>query len=65
MMQATVKRVLPIVPLEHIFIATNREYGPLIKEQLPGLPSVKYHRRAQRQKYRSLHWSGGGAHAPA
>jgi mannose-1-phosphate guanylyltransferase len=39
MMQATVKRVLPIVPLEHIFVATNREYGPLIKTQLPGLPA--------------------------
>lgn len=39
MMQATVKRVLPIVPLEHIFIATNREYGSLIKEQIPGLPA--------------------------
>ncbi|MBI1882127.1 MAG: mannose-1-phosphate guanylyltransferase [Chloroflexi bacterium] len=37
MMQATVKRILPIVPLEHIFIATNREYGPLIKEQIPSL----------------------------
>lgn len=38
MMQATVKRVLPIVPLEHIFVATNREYGPLITAQLPKLP---------------------------
>jgi mannose-1-phosphate guanylyltransferase len=40
MMQATVKRILPIVPLEHIFVATNREYGPLIKEQVPGLPAA-------------------------
>jgi mannose-1-phosphate guanylyltransferase len=40
MMQATVKRALPIVPLDRIFIATNREYGPLIQEQLPGLPSA-------------------------
>jgi mannose-1-phosphate guanylyltransferase len=38
MMQATVNRVLPIVPYEHIFVATNRTYGPLIKEQIPGLP---------------------------
>jgi mannose-1-phosphate guanylyltransferase len=38
MMQATVNRVLPIVPFEHIFVATNRVYGPLIKEQVPGLP---------------------------
>lgn len=40
MMQATVKRILPLVPLEHIFIATNQAYGPLIKEQLPGLPAA-------------------------
>jgi mannose-1-phosphate guanylyltransferase len=26
--------------LEHIFIATNQAYGPLIKEQLPGLPTA-------------------------
>ncbi|GAB4420905.1 MAG: mannose-1-phosphate guanylyltransferase [Anaerolineae bacterium] len=39
MMQATVKRVLPIVPLEHIFIATNREYAPLIRAQIPGIPA--------------------------
>lgn len=38
MVQATVNRVLPIVPFEHIFVATNREYGPLIKEQVPGIP---------------------------
>jgi mannose-1-phosphate guanylyltransferase len=40
MMQATVKRVLPLLPLENIFVATNREYGPLIREQLPGLPAA-------------------------
>jgi len=38
MMQATVRRVLPIVPVERIFVASNREYGPLIKEQVPDLP---------------------------
>jgi mannose-1-phosphate guanylyltransferase len=38
MMQATVNRVLPITPPEHIFVASNREYGPLIREQLPALP---------------------------
>jgi mannose-1-phosphate guanylyltransferase len=37
MMQATVNRILPIVPAENIFIASNREYGPLIKEQVPEL----------------------------
>lgn len=38
MMQATVNRILPLVPFEHIFVATNREYGPLIKKQVPGIP---------------------------
>lgn len=37
MMQMTVKRILPLVPVENIFVATNREYGPLIKQQLPNL----------------------------
>lgn len=37
MMQATVNRILPIVPAENIFIASNREYGSLIKDQVPEL----------------------------
>ena len=37
MMQATVNRILPIVAIENIFIATNQEYGRLIKAQIPGL----------------------------
>ncbi|HEX9923766.1 MAG TPA: mannose-1-phosphate guanylyltransferase [Anaerolineae bacterium] len=38
MMQATVNGILPIIPIENIFIASNRVYGPLIKEQIPDLP---------------------------
>jgi mannose-1-phosphate guanylyltransferase len=38
MMEATVQRVLPIVPHEHIFVATNQEYGALISRQIPELP---------------------------
>ena len=38
MVQATVKRILPIIPVEHIFVATNRQYGPLIKKQVPDMP---------------------------
>ncbi|MFN8458038.1 MAG: sugar phosphate nucleotidyltransferase [Anaerolineae bacterium] len=37
LMQMTVKRVLPIVPIENIFVATNRNYGPLVKQQVPEL----------------------------
>lgn len=38
MMQATVNRVLPIMPYEHIFVATNHEYAVLMNEQIPGIP---------------------------
>jgi mannose-1-phosphate guanylyltransferase len=38
MMQATVNRVRPIVPAEQIYVASNREYGALIRAQLPELP---------------------------
>lgn len=38
MMQATVNRILPIIPVENIFVASNRAYGPLIKAQVPELP---------------------------
>jgi mannose-1-phosphate guanylyltransferase len=35
MMQATVERILPIMPVENIFVATNHNYGSIIKEQIP------------------------------
>ena len=38
MVQATVERIRPIIPLENIFFATNHDYGKLILEQVPGLP---------------------------
>lgn len=38
MIQMTVKRVEPLVPKERIFIVTARQYVPLVKEQLPGIP---------------------------
>lgn len=38
MIQLTVERILPIVDIEDIYIATNRDYLPLIEEQLPKLP---------------------------
>jgi mannose-1-phosphate guanylyltransferase len=37
LMQMTVKRILPIIPPGNIFVATNREYGALIKQQVPEL----------------------------
>jgi mannose-1-phosphate guanylyltransferase len=38
MVQNTVDRILPIIPPENIFFATNREYGAIIAEQLPDVP---------------------------
>ena len=38
MIQATVDRILPLVRAENIFIATNRNYKPLVMEQLPEIP---------------------------
>ena len=38
MIQLTVERILPLVKLEDIFIATNKTYRELVLEQIPGLP---------------------------
>ena len=38
MIQLTVERILPIVDMQDIFIATNRDYKELVKEQLPEIP---------------------------
>lgn len=38
MLQATVNRIKPIIPLERIFICTGEKYVGIVKEQLPELP---------------------------
>lgn len=38
MIQLTVERISPLVEMEDIFIATNRDYKQLVMEQLPGIP---------------------------
>lgn len=38
MLQLTVERILPLVKLEDIYIATNRDYKELVRRQLPSLP---------------------------
>ncbi len=38
MIQLTVERILPLVEMEDIYIATNRDYLPLVREQLPKIP---------------------------
>lgn len=38
MIQLTVERISPLVDLEDVYIATNKAYKELVKEQLPGLP---------------------------
>ena len=38
MIQLTVERILPLVAMEDIYIATNQDYKALVREQLPDLP---------------------------
>ena len=38
MIQLTVERILPLVAIEDIYIATNESYRDLVKTQLPNLP---------------------------
>lgn len=38
MIQLTVERLLPMVKLEDIYVATNKDYKSLVLEQLPGIP---------------------------
>ena len=38
MIQSTVDRILHLVDIRDIFVATNREYRQLVREQLPDLP---------------------------
>ena len=38
MIQMTVERIRPIIPLERIFVSTGEMYVDLVKEQLPELP---------------------------
>ncbi len=38
MIQLTAERILPLVALEDIYIATNKNYKKLVQEQLPDLP---------------------------
>lgn len=38
MIQLTVERILPLVDMEDIYIATNKDYRQLALEQLPGIP---------------------------
>lgn len=38
MIQLTVERILPLVNMEDIYIATNKDYKELVQKQLPQLP---------------------------
>lgn len=38
MIQMTINRIKPIIPIERIFICTGKRYVQLVKEQLPELP---------------------------
>ncbi len=38
MLQATVNRILPLIPWENIYVVTSDQHGSLVEEQLPALP---------------------------
>lgn len=38
MIQMTINRIKPIIPIERIFVCTGKRYVSLVKEQLPELP---------------------------
>jgi mannose-1-phosphate guanylyltransferase len=38
MIQLTVERMLSLVDMEDIYVATNKDYKPLVLEQLPNIP---------------------------
>ena len=38
MLQETVDRITPLIPLQRTFIVTNEVYAPLVREQIPDLP---------------------------
>lgn len=37
LLQLTVERIRPLIPEENIILVTNRDYAPIIREQLPGI----------------------------
>ena len=39
LIQLTVDRILPLVSIEDIYISTNEKYVPIIKQQLPDIPT--------------------------
>ena len=41
MLQDAYDRIAPSVPLENVFVITNREYVPQVLEQLPGIPPAQ------------------------
>ena len=38
MIQLTVERISPLVDIKDVYIATNKNYRELVKQQLPGIP---------------------------
>ena len=38
LIQQTVDRISPVIPLERIFVSTNADYTDLVREQLPDIP---------------------------
>ena len=62
MIQLTVERILPIVDIEDIYIATNQDYRDLVRQQLPDIPEENILMRAGRAQYRPLYRLGAHPH---
>ncbi|MEI2726032.1 MAG: sugar phosphate nucleotidyltransferase [Verrucomicrobiota bacterium] len=60
-LQATVDRVLPLVPLKNIFIITNEAQAAEVRKQLPKLPKANVVGRTDRSRYLCGGHAGGGA----
>lgn len=40
MLQQTVRRISPLIPLERVYVVTGEEYAETVRGQLPGLPET-------------------------
>ena len=62
MIQLTVERISPLVELEDIYIATNKDYKQLALEQLPGIPEEKLLCEPIGRNTAPCNWFGGSSY---
>ena len=54
LLQDTVARMQPLVPLDRILISIGAEHEEIARQQLPQIPCRKLHRRTHRPRHISL-----------